>query len=370
MKVEVFRCPVAAPEDVTGLEKLLDDGVVKPGEVVAIIGKSEGNGSVNDFTRGYTNFVLRTRLAERMGMTREEVERRVPMIQSGGCEGVMTPHFNVFVRREDGARPSGEKRFSIGIGFTRDLLPEEVGTMAQVREVARAIEVTMADARITDPADVHFVQMKTPLLTPEDVDDAARRGHVIPRHISSESMAFANAAAALGVALALGEIPESELSDEMILQQLDLYSSVACPSSGIELKNCHIVLLGNSTESTSDGVIGHAVMQDALDAEAVRQAMRNAGLKFDQLPRDEDLKRIQLVIAKAGIHPRGWVRGRRTTLVTDSDLHGRQIRAVFSAVIGSVLGDPLVCLSGAPTVGTHSGPPGGGIVAVVAQALA
>lgn len=366
MHVEIYRIPTSAPDDVSELSRLIDQGIIDPTEIVAVIGKTEGNGELDDFSRGYANATLQTLLAQMMGTTRESVAKRIPMIQSGGCEGVMTPHMNVFVRRESTEEPDGQKRLAIGVGFTRDLLPEEIGTMAQVREVARAVGEVVQAARISDPKDVHFVQMKTPLITPADIAEATERGNHIPHHIAKESMAYSNAAAALGVAMALGEIAEDEIHDDMILQRLDLYSSVAAPSSGNELRNCHIVVLGNSPHATSDSVIGHAVMSDPLDAAAVREAMRQAGISFDCLPTPSDLERIQLAIAKSGIHPGGLVRNRRTTLLTDVGLQGRTIRAVFNAVIASVTGDPLVCVSGAPTVGTHSGPPGGGIVAIVA----
>ena len=368
MRVEISRIPMNAPDDLSGLERLVSNGAIDPREIVAIIGKTEGNGELNDFSRGLANVALRTFLGEVLGTSKEAVAQKIPMIQSGGCEGVMTPHINVFVRRADSSRSRPEKRLAIGVGFTRDLLPEEIGTMTQVREVARVVGEAMRAAEIEGSGDVHFVQMKTPLITPENVADAAKRGRTIPHHIAKESMAYSNAAAALGVAAALGEVAWDALSDEVILQRLDLFSSVAAPSSGSELRNCHIVLLGNSPYASSDGIIGHAVMRDPLDSAAVRDALRSAGLRFEHLPSEQDLERVQLAIAKAGIHPRGIVRGRRTTLISEPDLQGRVIRAVFNAVIGAVVGDPLVCVSGAPTVGTHSGPAGGGIVAFVVRA--
>ena len=33
--------------------RLIDEGLISPREIVAILGKTEGNGCVNDFTRGY-----------------------------------------------------------------------------------------------------------------------------------------------------------------------------------------------------------------------------------------------------------------------------------------------------------------------------
>ena len=59
----------------------------------------------------------------------------------------------------------GEKRLVVGIAHTRDFAPEEIGRMAQVEATADAVRAAMRDAGIDDAADVHFVQVKCPLLT-------------------------------------------------------------------------------------------------------------------------------------------------------------------------------------------------------------
>eukprot|EP01031_Cornospumella_fuschlensis_P047414 gene47413-58076_t len=41
------------PGDVSAIAALFDEGALAPAEVVAILGKTEGNGCVNDFTRAY-----------------------------------------------------------------------------------------------------------------------------------------------------------------------------------------------------------------------------------------------------------------------------------------------------------------------------
>ncbi len=53
MKIGVHKIAMASPDDVTALEKLIDAGEVNPADIVAVIGKTEGNGGANDFTRGY-----------------------------------------------------------------------------------------------------------------------------------------------------------------------------------------------------------------------------------------------------------------------------------------------------------------------------
>ena len=58
MQIGVHKVAMAAPNDVSELAKLIDSGVVNPSEIVALIGKTEGNGGANDFTRGYATLVV------------------------------------------------------------------------------------------------------------------------------------------------------------------------------------------------------------------------------------------------------------------------------------------------------------------------
>lgn len=368
-KVEVYRLPMGSPDDLSALEALLDNGTIDARDIIAVLCKNEGNGCVNDFTRGFTTLAVKVLLSERLGISRDEVANRVALVMSGGTEGVMTPHMNVFVRKQvadRGSIPAGEKRLAAGIAFTRDFKPEELGRMAQVREVARAVREAMAEAGISDPADVHFVQIKCPLLTADRIEDALRRGETVAVNDTYKSMGYSRGASALGVAVALGEIPESAVSDEKICSDWSLYSTVASTSAGVELQKCEIIVMGNSSEAASDLVIGHDVMRDPIDMQAVLRAMKAAGLRFDVLPGEGELDRIVNVLAKAEAPSTGQVRGRRNTMLDDSDInHTRSARAVVNAVIAAVTGDPMVYVSGGAE---HQGPDGGGPVAVIARA--
>ncbi len=64
----------------------------------------------------------------------------------------------------------------------------------------------MERAGITDPADVHYVQTKTPLLTIHTISDAKSRGKTVWTENTHESMDLSNGCTALGIAVALGEI--------------------------------------------------------------------------------------------------------------------------------------------------------------------
>jgi cyanuric acid amidohydrolase len=323
-----------------------------------VLGKTEGNGCVNDFTRGFATASYAGLLASRLGTTPAEVERRVQFIMSGGTEGIMTPHVSVFVRRETTVPCRPGKGLVAGIASTRAVAPEELGTMVHVREVARAVEAAMADAGIVDRPDVHFVQIKCPLLTADAIADATAAGKRVATTSTYASMGYSRAAAALGVAQALGEVPTAELGDAVIARRWDLFSRVASTSAGVELRHNEILVLGNAEGSASDLQITHDVMDDAIDQAAVRRALHAAGC--DGAP-----DRVVGVYAKAEASPSGRIRNRRHTMIDDSDInHTRHARAVVSAVIASVVGDPMVYVSGGAE---HQGPSGGGPVAVIAR---
>ncbi len=359
-RIEIYRLPTASPDDVSGLTALLDAGTVRPGEIICVLGKTEGNGCVNDFSRGFATHAYTALLAARLGVTRSEVEARVQFIMSGGTEGVLTPHVTVFVKREVVGPGRARKGLVAGIASTRRVLPEELGTMTQLRVVESAVKAAMADAGIEAPADVHFVQIKCPLLTAEAILEASARGRHVVTHNTYASMGYSRAASALGVAAALGETEPGSLGDEVIGRRWDLFSRVASTSAGVEISHCEILVLGNAEHSASDHLIGHDVMEDAIDAAAVRRALASVGCG------DPDgLDRVAGVYAKAEASPSGRIRGRRHTMIDDSDInHTRQARAVVAAVIGSIIGDPMVYVSGGAE---HQGPSGGGPVAVIAR---
>ena len=98
-QVDVFRVPCKGPGDLSGVRALIDAGQLNPADIVAVMGKTEGNGCVNDFTREYASSAWCHLLAPALNSTPEEVHQRVALVMSGGTEGVLSPHFTVFARR-------------------------------------------------------------------------------------------------------------------------------------------------------------------------------------------------------------------------------------------------------------------------------
>src|SRR6201986_2207034 len=105
-RAQVFRLSMAHPGDLSALEKLIVGGTIRASDVVAIIGKTEGNGGVNDFTRGYFTQTLMGLLSRHLNKPAAQLLREIPCVLSGGTEGVMSPHYSVFCVRDEKAAAS------------------------------------------------------------------------------------------------------------------------------------------------------------------------------------------------------------------------------------------------------------------------
>src|SRR5688572_15390935 len=359
--IEVRKVPIHSVADASELAKLIDDGVMSAERVIAIIGKTEGNGGVNDYTRIIADRAFREVLVEK-GAPADQV-KQVPIVWSGGTDGVISPHATIFATvPEDKTEKSDDLRLTVGFAMSEPILPEEIGYTGMVEKVAAAVRTAMERAGITDPADVHYVQTKTPLLTIDTIRDAKSRGKSVWTEDTLRSMDLSNGTTGLGIAVALGEIDMP--SDEDVLKNRDLFSSVASCSSGVELDRAQIVVVGNARGVGGRYRIGHSVMQDALDQDGIWQAIRDAGLKLPERPHRSDLDgRLVNVFLKCEASLDGQVAGRRNAMLDDSDVHWhRQIKSCVGGVTASVTGDPAVFVS---VSAAHQGPEGGGPVAAI-----
>ena len=373
-RVEMFVCPMAMPNDTSKLQELVDSGKVEPQSIVALVGKTEGTGFHDDMGRILADGALRGWVAGLLGIDVSGVAERVTFVLSGGCPGVITPHIVAVTRRwdevSDGQQPGEDKRLVVGVAGSEPIMPEEVGRVAMMRKVAAAVLRAMEDAGVDNPKDVHLVMVKVPGLTVSSIKDAESRGHtVVTRDLTfgpEGAGSYANDAAALGVAMALGEVPPEKLSDEVVRRDWDLYSEVAMTSSGGEKRHGEVVVFANSPSSRSELRIGHAVTKDFIDAEGVRNALRGAGLEFDSLPSEADLSRLVHVFAKSVIPGSDVVRGQHITLLDDHDAY--QIgKALGGMLVASVTGRTMNYVSGGER-NSHQGPPGGNVIAAVVRA--
>jgi cyanuric acid amidohydrolase len=356
----VHRISAAAPDDVSGIEEAVKAGAIDPASVIAVLGKTEGNGCVNDFTRGYATLSLSQFFVRHVA---KEQAEQICFVMSGGTEGGMAPHWTVFERigGEGGAAPA----LSVGRAHTASLPPEHLGRGGQVEAVAHGVATAMKDALIDNPADVHFVQIKCPLLTAQKVQEATSRGQKTATQDTLKSMGLSRAASALGVAVALGEIPHASIRDEDIGSQWSLWSGRASCSAGIELAGHEIVVLGMSRQWSGDLAIDHAVMTDAIDIEPVRAAMTRLGLGAPGQILNAERDRLVALLAKAEPSHNGLLRGHRHTMLDDSDISStRHARAFVCGALAGLVGHAEIYVSGGAE---HQGPDGGGPVAIIAR---
>jgi len=360
--IEVRKIPLHSVSDASELATLIDDGVLDADRVVAVIGKTEGNGGVNDYTRIIADRAFREVLVAKGSRSAEDV-KQVPIVWSGGTDGIISPHATVFATLPaEEAVQTDEPRLSVGFAMSEQIRPEEIGRTPMIEKVAAGVRTAMERAGITDPADVHYVQTKTPLLTIDTIRDAKSRGEQVWTENTHESMDLSNATTALGVAVALGEVEAP--TDEQVMHDLSLFSSVASCSSGVELDRAQIVVVGNVRGVGGRYRIGHDVMRDALDQDGIWAAIRDAGLELPERPHHSDLQgRLVNVFLKCEADPSGSVRDRRNAMLDDSDVHWhRQIKACVGGVTAAVTGDPAVFVS---VAAVHQGPSGGGPVAAI-----
>jgi cyanuric acid amidohydrolase len=368
MQTLVYSIPMAHPADVSGLVRMIADGAIVPAEIVAVIGKTEGNGGVNDFTRGYFMQTLAHMLALHLEVPVESVFDKVLCVFSGGTEGVVSPHYMVFCRNAHGfdVRAAAASALAIGVAVSDPLPVEMIGRREHVMQVADTVRRAMRDAGITDASEVQFIQLKCPSVTAVAAMLAHAEGKNLLTTDPNRSMAYARAAGAFGVALALGEIAEDALDEAALLSDFRLYSTRASVATGLEVTRNEVIVLGNSKAWHGPYRIASQPMEDAIDINAVYAALDKVGIDARPQVRPADLSRIAGVFVKCEPDRRGRVRSSRNTMLDDTDISAqRHVRAAVGGLVAGVIGDGRLFVSGGAE---HQGPDGGGLIAVIAAA--
>src|SRR5262245_18014319 len=130
MAIEVTKVELKTVQDASGLEACIRKGQFTADQVIAVIGKTEGNGGVNDFTRILADQAFR-RVLLKTGKRSEHDVAQIPMVWSGGCDGVITPHATIFARN-DKTGPASKSRIAMGTALSVELFPEDIGRPAMV----------------------------------------------------------------------------------------------------------------------------------------------------------------------------------------------------------------------------------------------
>ncbi|KAB5559555.1 ring-opening amidohydrolase [Coniochaeta sp. 2T2.1] len=339
--VNILKFGISSPGDTSPLEELKRAGY-DASQIIAVIGKTEGNGCVNDFSRTLAAVVWEP-LIPKDAIT----------IFSGGTEGVLSPHVAFIVRAKEGV----ETGLVAAVTHTRDFEPHEIGTKFQAGEVANEVGKVLDDAEFGQAS---LVLIKCPLLTTSKIDSIKARGRVPLTTDTYESMALSRYASAVGIKAAeAGRMYQDHALVGKIVESIDEgshragWSRIASCSSGAELENCHILVLGTSKTPGKLRTIS-TIMEDAIDAASILRSLEQIKQEGGE---------VLQVFAKAEADPTGLVRGKRHTMSTDSDIHGtRHARAAVGCLLAGLTGDTQIYVSGGAE---GQGPPGGGSLVFV-----
>lgn len=400
----LHKFPTSSPSDTTPLTSLLKLGYTRS-DILGIIGKTEGNGCVNDFSRTLAAFVWEnlllhpeTETGTSTGTSGTSTGGTSVVIFSGGTEGVLSPHVT-FVVREGQQQPQekGEGEGSEGkekrtglkaaVGRTWQLQPWEIGGKSQVDCVAVTVRKMLEEEKIR-PEQVALVLVKCPLLTSEKIAkihafSSSSRNEQLITSDTYESMALSRHASAIGVGVGLRELAPERV--EEVLNNGTFHSSRASCSSGAELEACHILILANDDDnnpsppsspspSTTEKEEAEknqpptlyrafpGTMSSAIDITNLQTLLHTA---LTPLPPYTSASLIQ-IFAKAEADPTGMInRKYRHTMLTDSDVQStRHARAAVGGLIAGVSGDCCVYVSGGAE---GQGPRGGGGLCVVVR---
>jgi cyanuric acid amidohydrolase len=336
--VNILTVATASPADTSALATLTGTGRSSD-DIISIIGKTEGNGCVNDFSRTLAAAAW-TPLLPPDAVT----------VFSGGTEGVLSPHVNLLVR--DTTASGHDRGLVAAAGHTGPIRPEDIGRVGQIEAVAARVRELVQSLGVTAD-DTHLVLVKCPLLTSATMAAMRADGLEPITEDTYESMARSRAASALGIAVALGECDLNSATAALYGEE-DIWSSRASASSGAELNDCHILVLATSTTASNRLRAVHGAMRDSIDISTVNDLLTQIA--------DDDGEVVQ-IFAKAEADPSGSVRGLRHTMLTDSDLNStRHARAAVGGLLSALRGNTDVYVSGGAE---HQGPAGGGSITIL-----
>ena len=106
--IEVHKVAIESVSDASGLAQLIDKGTIEADRVIAVIGKTEGNGGVNDYTRIIADRAFREVLESKGSRSMDEI-KQIPIVWSGGTDGVISPHATIFATTDPATAPQDRR---------------------------------------------------------------------------------------------------------------------------------------------------------------------------------------------------------------------------------------------------------------------
>ena len=102
MAIEVAKVELKTVKDASGLQACIAKGQFGADEVIAVIGKTEGNGGRQRLHPHSGRPGVPPRVAQERQARAKPTSTKIPMVWSGGCDGVITPHATIFAtQRQD-----------------------------------------------------------------------------------------------------------------------------------------------------------------------------------------------------------------------------------------------------------------------------
>jgi cyanuric acid amidohydrolase len=350
--VELATIDMADPADVDGLAGALD--ALGPIRRLAVLAKLEALPGREDESR------IRARRAVDAMLAARGLTERAVVLLAVGCEGVATPFAQLIVdlaapRDGDGkdAAEAGPPRLALGIARSAPVAPAELGRRALVDRAADTVRRALDDAALV-PAQVGLVLVKCPV-APQDAADASA-DQISPSH--------GRAIAALGAGVALDEIAERCLSEDMIARDLSVFARRAMTFAGPEVDRVEAVVLGNRPGAGGTLQVTSAQLADILDGAGIRRMLGAADVRIDRWGELVDPDEVVALLVKAGVAPGGLVRGRRTTVFSSGLPPDWHMRAAQSGLVGSLLGHTRCFSSGDPI---QQAAPGGAVAAAIVR---
>jgi len=328
MHVALLPFEMSSPGDVLGLRGALRR--LPPGKLLqaAVIAKIEGTATLNDVSRQLASERIAAELRRAGGTA---LLRRSLEILSAGCEGITSPGGWLLAALRSSSRPEA---FGLALGHARSapVGMHQRATLHHIRAAARAVRAAMHKAGL-DRKSTELVLIKSPILL-------SGTG----RHAGST--AASRGAAALGAALALGEVRSSDIDENSLCAKWTLHGSRTMAFSGTETDRCEALVIGNRRGGDPRLRVDRAALADLLDTAPL--AALAAGAKA--------------VFYKAGLDGSGLLRGARTTVFSSELPADKQLRAAASGIVGATLGITRAFISGGAE---HQTPPGGCLAAVI-----
>jgi cyanuric acid amidohydrolase len=361
--IDALRVVTKDTRDVSDLVVLMKEGRLNPDDVIAVTGKTAGWGPSYGASRIDADHAVRRFLLDHGTRSAADIDG-IPMAFSAGVGTILTPHLVVFTRTEAQPAEDGLPRLAVGTGRSPTMLPEWIGTTMAVTANADAVISASADAQLR-PQDVEYVVGKAYFPTREAMGAARVERSDAPDFDDATLFRLGSGSAALGVGTALDGF--DEVADADIARNAQMWSGKVAISAnawedvGGGTPQTQLMVLGNKPGAGGRLRVGHAVVKDLLDVDAVPRALRRAGLDVGDGPLKPDVAaRVVAVYMKANETVMPELRGRRQ--IIDDPAYAENLKTVLASAFAAMLQDNLIWISGG---GVQQGPPGGGTLAII-----